>query len=408
MRRRASRRPRLWAGAAGAVLILFVLAAGTSRESGKTITVRKGDLVTTVPVTGTLQAVDADYLGPPSVAHMWNFSIARMVPEGTVVKKGRSVLVFDTSDLLRELKEKKTEGAEAAKQMEKKTAELQVQKEDGRLKRAEAEANLRKIEMLLDVPPDLKAANDLKKTRLDLAAARAEVAGLKASQAASMRAGEAELASLRETRQRADERVREIQDAIKRMNVKAPSAGTVIYQTDWQGNKKAVGDRCWIGEKVLEVAGLDRMKAEGEVDEVDSGKIAKGQRVVLRLDASPDVAYTGRIKSVWGALQVKSPTNPLKVVKLDIALDRTDTRHMMPGMRFSGTIDTGTLRGALVVPADAVSTGPSGPEVLKKTLFGWRRTAVVIGKRSKTDVQVLSGLSPGDRVLVKPEGGSAG
>jgi multidrug efflux pump subunit AcrA (membrane-fusion protein) len=399
MRSTAMRSPRFWGAAAVILVLLGAVAAGASGSATTTVRVKKGDLVTTVAVTGTLKAVNADLLGPPTVAHMWNFNIARMAPEGSVVKKGATVLVFDTSNLLRELKEKQAESAEASKQMEKKKAELQVQKEDSTLKQAEAQADLRKIRMLLDVPPELKAANDLKKTKLDLRAAEARVASLRTSLAASLRAGREELASLAEKKRRADERVREIEDAIRRMDVKAPRAGTVIYQADWNGNKKAVGDQCWVGEKVLEVADLQHMKAEGEVDEVDSGKVAPGQRTTLKLDAAPDSAYTGRIRSVWGALQAKSPANPLKVVKLDIILDRTDTRRMMPGMRFTGTIDTGVVRSVLTVPAAAVVVGPAGPEVMRRSLFGWRKTPVVIGTRAGKTVQIISGLAQGDRIL---------
>jgi len=183
------------------------------------------------------------------------------------------------------------------------------------------------------------------------------------------------------------------------MEVATSNSGTVIYETDWEGNKKAVGDRCWVGVKILEVANLNKMKAEGEVDEVDSGKVKAGQKISLRLDAAPEISYTGQVKSVWGALQVKSRTNPLKIIKLDISLDKTDTRHMMPGMRFSGTIETGTVKDAIIIPASCVKSGSSGPEVVKKTIFGWHSRNIRTGKRSKDEVQILSGLKEGDRVL---------
>lgn len=398
-RESARRHPGIWIGGTSSAVLFSVLLAGMVHDPGKIIKVKRGDLSTTVAVTGTLKAVKTDMLGPPSLPHIWNYSISRMVSEGKVVDKGQTVLAFDTSDLAKKLKDKTTESAQAAKQIEKKKAELQVQKEDNRLKMAEAEANLRKTRMLLDVPPDLKSANDLKKTKLDLSVAEAEVASLKTSLESSIRAAKAELASLEETKRRADDRVNGIKESIKRMNVRASIPGTVIYQTDWEGNKKAVGDRCWVGEKILEVADLNKMKAEGEVDEVDSGKVAQGQKITLRLDAAPEISYSGHIESVWGALQAKSRTNPLKIIKLDISLDKTDTRHMMPGMRFSGKIETGTVKDALIIPADCVAAGISGPVVMKKTLLGWHRTLVDVGKKSKDEVQVLAGLSEGDKVL---------
>jgi len=175
----AKQHPRIWLACASALVLLSFLLATYAHGPGKSVRVIKGDLASKVQVTGTLKAINTDILGPPSLPHIWDYSIARMAPEGTEVKKGKVVLAFDVSDLAKELKEKTTESSEAAKQIEKKNAELRIQKEDNRLKLAEAEANLRKIEMLLDVPPDLKSANNLQKTKLDLRSAKAEVASLK-------------------------------------------------------------------------------------------------------------------------------------------------------------------------------------------------------------------------------------
>jgi len=403
-RESARRHPRTWIGGASFAVLFSVLLAGMVHDPGKIIKVKRGDLSMTVAVTGTLKAVNTKLFGPPSLPHIWNYSIARMVPEGTVVKKGQMVLAFDSSDLVKELKEKSAESSEAAKQIDKKKAELLIQKEDNRLKLAQAEGALQKIEMQLDVPPDLQSVNDRKKIKLDLRSSETEVAKLQTSLKESIEAAQSELVSLMETKKRADDRVNEIKRSIKRMKVVAPNAGTVIYETNWQGDKKAVGDRCWVGEKILEVADLNKMKAEGEVDEVDSGKVKPGQRVTLRLDAAPEITYSGHIESVWGALQPKSNTNPLKIIKLDIALDRTDTRHMMPGMRFSGTIETRIVKDAIIIPASAVRTGASGPVVIKKTILGWHKTRIETGKRSRDEVQVLSGLSKGDKILNADEG----
>jgi len=171
IRSRIQGRHRLWLIVSVAALFLFALLAAVMHDSRETTVVQNGELVTTIPVSGTLKAVDADFLGPPVVVGTWNFKIAWMAPEGAVAKKGSTVLRFDTSDLHHKLKGKRTESAEAAKQIEKKEAEIKLKEEDGKLKEDEAAANLKKIETSLKVPPELKSSNDLKKTRLDLMAA---------------------------------------------------------------------------------------------------------------------------------------------------------------------------------------------------------------------------------------------
>ena len=398
-RRRISR----WFPWAGATLVVipalwWLAARGSSTEQADWVEVRWGDLALGVEVTGTLRAVDTSLLGPPPVNNLWDYKISRLAPEGTEVKAGTPVLGFDTSELERRLEEKAAESASAQKEIEKQQIDLTLKRRDDELRLAEAHAKQRKAQLKVDRPPDLAAAADLERARLDLDLATREIAYLEEKMESERRAADAEMASLEDKRDRADQRVREIQDAIRRMTVTAPRDGTVIYVSNWRDEKKKVGDSCWREEKIVEVPDLDRMKAQGEVDEADAGKIAISQRATFRLDAHPGVEFLGKVKSIWGTVQRKSWNNPLKVVRLDIELDTTDRQRMRPGMRFSGTIETGKLSGVLVIPAEAVFPTPRGPVTWRETRFGPEEVSLTLGKRTAKEFEVLGGLEAGDRV----------
>jgi hypothetical protein len=193
-------------------------------------------------------------------------------------------------------------------------------------------------------------------------------------------------------------RVREMEDAIRRMMVTAPRDGTVVYVDTGQGEKKKVGDSAWRGQSVLEIPDLRTLKAEGEIDEADAGRVAVGQRVTLRLDAHPDDVFTGRVRSIGGAVRAKSDINPLKIVKLEIDLDRTDPQRMRPGMRFTGTVEIERLAKALVVPAETVFTRPDGPVVYRRQGWGAEEVRPVLGKKNERLVEIRKGLSLGDKV----------
>src|SRR5262245_25430987 len=75
----------------------------------------RGDLVLTVEVTGTLQAVGTAPIGPPQVADAFDFKISMMAPEGKDVVAGTPVLGFDDSELSRKLLEKQAESDSATK-----------------------------------------------------------------------------------------------------------------------------------------------------------------------------------------------------------------------------------------------------------------------------------------------------
>ena len=392
------RRTLAWGGAAVTAMAAVAVFGRTTVPDRVWGSVDEGDLVLTVEVTGTLAAVHSDPVGPPQVPDVFDFKISMMAPEGKDVKAGEPVLGFDTTDLTRKLQEKQAGSESAGKRIEKEEKDAEIAKRNDELRLAEAESRARKARLELDVPEELVKSQQLRESRLALADAEREVAFLNEKLAAERRATEVALASLRGEKAGADARVREIQSAIDAMTVKASRSATVVYSSNWRDEKKKVGDSSWRGERIMELPDLSAMKALGEVDESDAGKIAVGQKVRFRLDAQPDDWCTGTIGSIWSTVQQQSWRNPVKIVKLVVALDATDPRKMRPGMRFRGTIETGRVAHALLVPADAVFPSADGPIVFRKTALGYERRPIKIGARNATSVEVTSGLAKGDHV----------
>jgi HlyD family secretion protein len=357
--------------------------------------------VTGFEVTGTLASVASDNLGAPSLNDMGNFKLSMMAPEGAEVKQGQPVLGFDTSDLDRRLEQKTAEADEAGKQIEKERNDLALRSKDERLRLAEAESRLRKSSLKLDAPPEVAGANERKSAEIENRIATREAASIGARLNDLERAARARIALLESKRNDAMAVVQQAQSAIAQMTVRAPRAGTVIYATDWSGEKKKVGDSTWKGQQILEIPDLTRMMGDGEIDEVDAGRVAVGQRVTLHLDAHPDDELHGTITRAGQTVQRKRGTrDPLKVLHVEIRLDRTDPATMRPGMRFTGTVELGRVKGAVLIPREAVLLGPSGPFVQRRGALRVEPVQLKLGRQNAASVEVLQGLAPGDRVLV--------
>jgi HlyD family secretion protein len=390
--------------ASGAVLLALVLGvwlvAGRAAASSAAAwtEVRRDDLVVGVPVAGTLSSVQAVRIGPPQVNELWDYKISFMAPEGAPARAGQPVLGFDTSELERQLLDKRAERDSAQKELEKKQTDLEVQRRDRELALAEAEAQERKAALKVDVPPELVASKELAKSREDLDIARREVAYLKGRLHLEAVQGTTETEALARKRDRAAVRVKDMEAAVQSMTVTAPRGGTVVYVSTDDGEKKKVGDSCWRGQSVLEIPDLRTMEGEGDIDEADSGRVAVGQKVTFRLDAHPDDVFTGRVRSIGGAVQSHSEANPLKVVRLEMDLDRTDPQRMRPGMRFLGTIEIERMPKALVAPLEAVFNRAGGPVLYRKTGWGSEAVRPVLGARNDRQVEIKSGLKAGDRV----------
>lgn len=374
-------------------------------RQGQWVRVTRGDLVTGFEVVGTLASLSSDTLGPPQLDDYWDYKISMLAPEGSEAKKGQPVLAFDTTDLQRRLDEKTAESDEARKQIEKERNDLALQTKDERLRLSDAEARLRKAELKLEAPAEIKSTAERKAAEIDHAVTKREVTAIRARLASLERAASARIALLESKQHEAESVVNRTQDAIRRMTVLAPRDGTIVYVTNFRGDKKKIGDTTWKQEKVVEIPDLARMKAEGEVDEIDAGRVAAGQRVTLRLDAHPDDEFRGTIITAGRTVQRKRGTqDPLKVLRVDIKLDKTDPAKMRPGMRFQGTIELGRVKNAVMIPRQAVFVGPQGPFVHRRDALKVDQVPVRLGRENDKFVEVQRGLSAGDRVLVAKEG----
>ncbi|MEA2162221.1 MAG: HlyD family secretion protein [Thermoanaerobaculia bacterium] len=396
---------------AGIAIIAVLAGAGWTRNKlaadrqGDWVRVSRGDLVSGIDVTGTLSAVDSGSFGPPQVNDVWEYKISMIAPEGADVKRGQPVLGFDTAELQKRLDEKSAESEQARKEIEKNRADLALRREDEKLKLADAEGRLRKAQLKLEGPPDIVSTNDRKQVQLDFALAKQETESIRQRIASFERAAAAQIALLTSKQQTAASVVDGTQNAIKAMTILAPRNGTIVYVLNWRGDKKKVGDTCWRMERVIEIPDLARMMAKGEVDEADAGKISVGQRVIFNLDAHPDEEFAGTITEAGRTVQQQQGTkDPIKVLKVNIALDRTDPAKMRPGMRFHGTVELARAKNALLIPRSAVFVTASGPVAYRRSAFSVTTVPLKLGRENEKSVEVVSGLSPSDRVLVPKSG----
>jgi multidrug efflux pump subunit AcrA (membrane-fusion protein) len=340
---------------------------------------------------------------------MWDFKIVRMASEGAELKEGDPVLSFDVSDLERQLAERTSERDAAAQELVKKKIDLDLTRREGTMKVDEAAAALRKAELKADLPPQYTAALEVKLANIDLEAARAELKGAEDRLRYALKLGEAELAFLHDRHARAEVRVDRLQNAVTQMTVRSPVNGLVVYKMNWRGEKKKIGDSCWAGDECLEVVDVTQMMANGEVEETESARLREGQPVRLRLEALPEIEWRARIDRLRPTVYRQSPRTPIKVVGVDLALERTDRVRMRPGMQFRGRVETERTPHTLLVPLEAVFARAEGPVAFRRTASGHQLVSLRLGRRNARFAEVLDGLTEGDRVsrrdLEREEGG---
>lgn len=378
-------------------LALVTLGCGRRVVAPALSDVKRDDLVVGVEVEGVLQAVDSTDIKPPALGNVWNFKIASLALEGSEVAPGDPVIGFDASDQIHQLETMQNEAEAAQKKLDKKRDDAQLARRDDELKIAEAEAALRKATLKTDAPPDLVGSVAQREIELDAQAAQLALEAARHRADQIQHSNDAEVQRLLGKVSYARDRVAQLKQTVARMQVTAPRAGTIVYAASDAGEKHKIGDSVWRMEDVLQIVGLGHMLGDGQVDEVDMARLAEHQPVVLRLDALPDVQLHGAITSLARTVQVKSRTDPSKIVKLKIAIDPTKV-PLRPGMRFRGQVETEHLRGVIQVPSDAVFATADGPVAYRSTGAGLERVRLELGRRTQAMIEVKAGLRPGDRV----------
>ena len=66
-------------------------------------TVRRGELIVGVEVTGTLAPTESHPLGPPAIESSWSFKLAMLADEGAEVEAYTPVIAFDPTELRQQL-----------------------------------------------------------------------------------------------------------------------------------------------------------------------------------------------------------------------------------------------------------------------------------------------------------------
>ena len=381
-------------------LLVLALVVSCNREHGELalVDVKKADLVVGVEVTGELAAVDSLDVKPPALYDTWDFKIADLIAEGKEVKEGDPIVAFDPSEQMRTLESLENDADAAKKKLDKKRDDAALARRDEALQIAQAEAALRKASLKTTADKDLVATVDQKVLEIDNNLAKLALDQAKNKAARATKSDTAEIKSLADHHEYLDGRVKELQENIAKMAVKAPRAGTIVYPSNWRGEKKKVGDSCWRMEAVVQIVGLGKMVGNGEIDEIDVARVRLDQPVSLKLDALPDVLLKGTVGEIAKSVAPKSQADPSNIVKLKIKVDAAANVPLRPGMRFRGEVETERLANVVQVPAEAVFVTPDGPVAYKSTGDGVTKVKLVLGKRNATTIEVKSGLAPGDRV----------
>jgi len=176
-------------------------------------------------------------------------------------------------------------------------------------------------------------------------------------------------------------------------SIKAPISGVVAARYIKNGNMVN------LNQPVFKIVNFNPLIALLYVPEVDIHKIKLGQKAEISLDATNGTAYQG---SVWRISPIVDPESG--TVKVTVAV-KDEYGALKPGMFARVKIIYDTHENSLLIPKHAILSEDGSETVFVIKDSTAIRQVVETGYSNDLYFEIISGLSPGDQVVVVGQNG---
>ena len=188
--------------------------------------------------------------------------------------------------------------------------------------------------------------------------------------------------------------------------IRAPFDGTVLTKNADVGEIVApFASSASSKGSVVTLADMSSLEVEADVSESNLDRVRVGRPCEIILDAYPTVRYPGSVKKI-----VPTADRARATVLTRIAFSQLDER-VLPEMsaRVSFFVDSSDLRqssGASMVtaPKDAVTSRGTDKVVFLVVGELVAMTTVQTGKEIGSQIEITSGLQPGQKIVLSPPG----
>jgi HlyD family secretion protein len=415
-----------------AALVIFMVAR---QQSGYTkvytAKIARQDLTSVVSGTGQIKPKTYVNVGATSFGRITRF----FVKEGDRVKKGQTLATVE--NVQQESSVNGQEAAIAAGRTDinsyvaaEKTAEANV---------AHAKADLEQKQLDWDRAQQLYKGGimarqdfDAKKAAYDL-----DVASL-AQAEAGLNQAKAQTDSARGHLRTAEATLRADKDLLAKTIAIAPFDGIVTNEPVREGETVVEGIQNAEGSTLMTLADMSVVTAEVKVDETDIVNVKMGQATDVTIDALPGKTFHGTVTLVGdqallrstGIATSQSTTGTEEAKDFKVVVTLSDpSGDLRPGLSCTAKITTAHKANVLTLPIEALtmhdpaadtatksskSDAPAAPVKLNpvqgvfvadKDSRGRLRAKfvpVTTGITGATDIEVLSGLKPGDEIVTGP------
>lgn len=410
-------------GAATTVTLAVRSAAPKSNITNQTVMVASKNLTVQIKANGVVQAVRKINLSPKDSGR-----IAKLyVDEGDRVKQGELVARMESEQFQFQVNQYKAGLAKATANLaQKQTGSRPEEIGEAKARVATAQANVASAQAKLN-----RAGEELKRNQLlvksgaislntlgDFSSKEREAQANLEAQAAQLREQRQTLEKLRNGNRpeeiaaseadvaQAIAQLRYYQTQLENTEIRAAFAGTITRRFAQEGDfvTPTTSASTSDGATSASIAELSQgLEVEAKVPEASMARIKLRQQVEIHSDTYPDHTFKGRVRLV-APTAIKQDGVTFFRVKVVL---QTGLALLKSGMNVRLSFLGDQISNALVVPFAAIVTQKDGqtgvliPDEKNQAKF----RPITVGSTSGDQVQILEGVSKGERILLSPPEG---
>jgi len=328
--------------------------------------------------------------------------IIYLIEDGTAVKEGDVLCTLESEYLQQGYDDilVKVEGAKARRNKSIAELEMQYALLDAQVKSNAAQTSISNLDSL-----QLKYLSPTKRRIkiLELQKSAIQKAKLERKLKALDIINKSQLRNLDIQLQSMEFAVANAKSQLDQLTLKSPQSGVAFRGNSWMtGGKLKEGDQAWGGMPLVTIPDYAEMKVMIQASESSYKQININDSVEYSFDAMPGNSAHGKILKKAPIGQPIKENSKVKFFEIEASMDKIKDLPE-PGLTAHCTIIMQRVRDTIVVPQIAIFEVDSMKVVYVKTLKGYEKRQVKIGKSSLNEAVIISGLKGYERIsLIKP------
>lgn len=385
--------------------ILLMMACASDKEESKIpeAKVQEGTFQVDLYEEGQIEAFSSININAPNISWRFgNLKIAELVEDGTQVKAGDTVCVFDPSEVNKAILESEDRLIVSRAEMEKMMAQHQLDMENLQAEYRTSEITFEITRMQLE---SAAHESDIKRREIELNLEKAGIALERAKEQIEnrRRIQQEEQKQMQLSIDEDEARLKEAHETLDKLSLVSPSDGIAIISHNWSTqNKYQIGDQMWPNNTLMQLPNLSKLKTKININEVDISYITRDLRVEVKPDAFSDSTFTGRVIHVANLAVNKDNNSNIKVFPVEILLDQTN-KNLLPGLTVSCRVVIDEIEDVQYIPLEALHTEGNIKYVYRRKGGEYERVEVQTGLTNSDYVIITEGLKRNDHVaLIDP------